>query len=179
MKNWHRLLLGSYVFGSLPYRMLAGQLARSRGRSPVMILFYHRVADESPNPWTISNDRFARQIAWLQRRFDLISLEEAQRRIRHGNRRPAVSITFDDGYAENCQQALPLLIRHKIPCTYFVTTENIFGGRPFPHDTERGEPLRPNTIDQLRRLVSGRNRNWRAYANAHGSRQHRPARPTL
>ena len=65
----------------------------------------------------------------------MVSLAEAQRRLASGrNDRPCVSITFDDGYADNCDQALPLLIRERIPCTYFVTTRNVIDGKPFPHD---------------------------------------------
>ena len=53
---------------------------------------------------------FARQIGWLKKRFSLVSMEEAQLRIARGrNREPCVSITFDDGYADNCQAAIPLL----------------------------------------------------------------------
>ena len=73
---------------------------------------------------------FARQIRWLQKRFSLVSLEEAQRRILEGcNREPCLSITFDDGYADNCRQAIPLLIGNRIPCTYFVTVRNVLSGR--------------------------------------------------
>jgi peptidoglycan/xylan/chitin deacetylase (PgdA/CDA1 family) len=98
---------------------------------------------------------FARQMRWLKRHFELLSLEEVQRRIRSGhNGRPCVSITFDDGYADNCRQALPLLLREKIPCTYFVCNEQIFGGQPFPHDRASGHRFAPNTIDELRQLAS-------------------------
>ena len=75
-----------------------------------MVLFYHRVADTHPNQWTISTKLFERQMRWLRDRFDVISLREAQQRIRRGtNSRMAVSITFDDGYADNCDFAIPLL----------------------------------------------------------------------
>ena len=43
---------------------------------PVSILFYHRVADDDPNPWTISCDAFKQQVDWLANHFDLVSLEE-------------------------------------------------------------------------------------------------------
>ena len=122
---------------------------------PVGILFYHRVDDEHPNPWTISNDGFRQQIDWMQENFDLVDLEECQRRIRSGeNERPTLSITFDDGYADNCLEALPMLIERKIPVTYFVTTEHIMNQRPFPHDVELGQPLQPNSIESLRALAA-------------------------
>ena len=121
---------------------------------PVVVLFYHRVADDGANPWTVSNRRFARQIGWLADRFEMVSLAEAQRRIRGGNRRPCVSITFDDGYAENCREAIPLLLRESIPCTYFVTLGNVLSGEPFAHDLARGDRLPPNDLGQLREMAA-------------------------
>jgi peptidoglycan/xylan/chitin deacetylase (PgdA/CDA1 family) len=142
--------LAAWCYASLPWRRRAAR----RGAAPITILFYHRVADDHPNPWTISNRQFARQIRWLQRRFDLISLEEVQRRMRTGNSpRAAVSITFDDGYAENCEHALPLLIKEKIPCTYFVASRFVLENEPFPHDVSAGRPLPVNTPEQIRALA--------------------------
>lgn len=125
------------------------------GRMPVVVLFYHRVADDFAGGWTVSNRTFARQILWLKRHFEFIPLDEAQQIIRSGeNRRPCVSITFDDGYADNCHEAVPLLIKERIPCTYFVTARNVLEGVPFPHDVAAGHPLPPNSLDQLRAMAA-------------------------
>jgi len=119
-----------------------------------MILFYHRIADRVANGWSMPQAMFARQILWLRRHVELISLEEAQRRIACGkNHRPAVAITFDDGYAENCEQAIPLLLEQQIPFTYFVASQHVLEGHPFPHDVANGFALPPNTVDELRALV--------------------------
>ena len=49
----------------------------------------------------------------------LAGLEEAQRRIRSGrNDRLAACVTFDDGYAENCDQAIPFLLEEEIERKY-------------------------------------------------------------
>ncbi|MEO9595388.1 polysaccharide deacetylase family protein [Rhodopirellula bahusiensis] len=120
------------------------------------VLFYHRVADEQPNPWTISNGEFERHVDYCRENFELISLEEVQQRLDSGHSpRPSVTFTFDDGYSENCNFALPLLIRHKIPCTYFVTTENVRDGHPFEHDLRLKCPLPINTIEQLKAAADG------------------------
>ncbi len=121
----------------------------------MIVLYYHRIADDRANPWTISNAMFVRQMRWLRERFDFISLDEAQRRIRRGyNPQPCVSITFDDGYADNCQQAIPWLIKQRIPCTYFVTLQNVLSGEPFSHDLVMGHRFAPNTLEQLRAMAA-------------------------
>ena len=156
MQNWKEFLINSYRHATSPWRssMLRSMIRDSK--VPISILFYHRVANEYPNEWSISEDQFQIQIDWLQENFDLISLEEVQRRIRNGNKRPAISITFDDGYSENCSNALPMLIERNIPFTYFVTTYHTTHNKPFPHDVERNRPLAPNTIESLRSLANAR-----------------------
>src|SRR5438309_11146629 len=101
MAPWRQALLAAYYHGSRPYRAWLRGRAADEGRAAVMILFYHRVADDRANTWTCPCDLFARQMAWIKRNCDVISLAEAQQRLRTGNRRPAVSVTFDDGYADN------------------------------------------------------------------------------
>jgi len=155
MSPFRSCLLGTYYYGTYPYRWVANRVAGWRGRAPVMVLFYHRVADEYPNGWTCGTETFRRQIDWLKAHFDLVSLDEAQRRIRGGrNTRPTVAITFDDGYADNCRLAIPLLVRERIPCTYFVSTQFVVDGTPFPHDLTAGHRLRPNTLDELREMAN-------------------------
>jgi peptidoglycan/xylan/chitin deacetylase (PgdA/CDA1 family) len=154
MLDWKTVVRPCYYAATLPYRWWARRVAEAAGRAPVVVLAYHRVADDRANPWTISNRMFARHVDWLAERFDVISLVEAQRRLRIGdNSRTAVCITFDDGYAENCHQAIPLLIRRRIPCAYFVTLANVLDGSAFGHDVALGKPLLPNSVEQLRAMA--------------------------
>ncbi len=153
MADWKLPLIHAYYAATWPLRLITGAADAARGRAPITVLFYHRVADNQPNAWTCTNAEFARQMCWLRRHFDLLTLAEAQQRIRQGvNRRPAVCITFDDGYAENCEQAIPLMVREEIPCTYFVATRYAFEQLPFPHDLALDQRLQPNTLQQLREM---------------------------
>lgn len=139
----------------MPWRIASYANARRNGTMPVAILFYHRVADDDPNPWTITCDRFQAQVDWLEANFDIVSLPEAQARIRSGhNTRPTVCITFDDGYADNSTFAIPMLIKRKIPVTYFVTTFHTVQGEPFPHDVKQGRPLATNSPETLRAMAA-------------------------
>jgi peptidoglycan/xylan/chitin deacetylase (PgdA/CDA1 family) len=155
MPFWKLLLLHGYYNGTLPARRRWHRRAAANSRVPIVVLFYHRIADDRKNPWTASTRSFRRQIDWLSDRFDLISLEETQRRLAMGNDRPAVSITFDDGYADNCRVAIPLLLERRIPFTYFVTLENVRDGKPFQHDQDFGDPPAPNSIAELRAMADG------------------------
>jgi peptidoglycan/xylan/chitin deacetylase (PgdA/CDA1 family) len=155
MTSWKARALIGYYWATLPARRRAAMDRAARQVEPVRILFYHRVADEHPNDWTISTRAFAKQIDWLRARFDLVSLAEAQKRIAAGrNRLPTACITFDDGYADNMRFAVPLLVKHEIPFTYFVSTSHVLGGRPFPHDVRSGRLLTPNTPAHLRQLAA-------------------------
>ena len=154
MHLWKRLLLSVYYPATWPYRQLRNRQRATAGQAPIMVVLFHRVAPDRANGWTTHTETFVRDIDWLKKNFELISLAEAQNRIRRPrNDRPCVSVTFDDGYASNCELALPLLIDKGIPCTYFVTTENVLFGKPFAHDLAMGNRFEPNNISQLRDLA--------------------------
>ena len=151
-----RWALAARSWADQPRRWRRRRRWEASGRAPVIVLAYRRVANDRPNSWTILEDQFERQIRWLRRRFDLVDLEQAQRRLRSGrNGRQAVSITFDDGYADNMRFALPLLNRLGVPCTYFVSLAQAAQRTPFPHDAARGEDLAPNSIEELREIADG------------------------
>ncbi len=155
MRMWKECLLAAHYWATLPARRRAAIDRAATETEPVRVLFYHRVADEHPNDWTISTKAFATQVRWLRQRFDLVSLAEAQVRIATGrNRWPTACITFDDGYAENCRFAVPLLLRYRIPFTYFVSTDFVLRGNPFPHDVNAGCPLPVNTPEQIRAMAA-------------------------
>lgn len=133
-------------------RRILGML--DAGVAPISVLFYHRVADTHPNAWTMPTRLFQRQIDWLSGRFEFITLDEAQRRLkRRESYRQSVVLTFDDGYAENCESAIPLLLRRHIPFTYFITTQNVREQASFTHDVNAGQPLKPNSIAELRAMA--------------------------
>jgi len=116
----------------------------------MLVPFYHRVADDRPNGWTMSRSMFAQQLDYCLEHFEPVGLDEIQRRVRvNESNRPTITFTFDDGYAENCDFALPLLVEKKMPTVYFVTTSFIKQQTPFPHDIDRGVPLAPNTVAQI------------------------------
>jgi peptidoglycan/xylan/chitin deacetylase (PgdA/CDA1 family) len=153
--SWRRSLAAHvYYYASLPYRRWWNRRAAARRAAPAVVLFYHRIADDRANAWTVSHRAFVRQLRWLALCFELVTLGEVRRRVMHGNPRPCASITFDDGYSENCRHAIPFLIRSRIPCTYFVTLGNVLRQEPFPHDRATGRAFPPNTIEELQAMAA-------------------------
>jgi peptidoglycan/xylan/chitin deacetylase (PgdA/CDA1 family) len=54
--------------------------------------------------------------------FDLVSLDEALRRLTLTDPHPFCTVTADDGYRDNITHALPVMRRHGAPLTIYVTT---------------------------------------------------------
>ena len=148
-------LITPYRLATSPLRFAREVVQRASGSCPVSILFYHRVASHHLTPWSITRDDFEAHVLWLRERFDLVDLAEAQRRIVEGSDRPAVHLTFDDGYEENDQWAIPWLLHHQIPVTYYVSTGFVSQDQPFPHDRDLGLHLVANRIETLRRWRGG------------------------
>ena len=113
-------------------------------------LWLGEASHRDPGPWTIGCDDFQRQIDWLQDHFEIVDLQECQRRIRSGfNKRPTVAITFDDGYSDNCDFALPMLIERRIPVTYFVTTKHTLHQQAFEHDLKIQKHLGSSNTNKM------------------------------
>jgi len=80
----------------------------------------------------VSPEHFEQQLAALCRVADVVPLSALDWRLRAGrNGRPAVALTFDDGYADNLHVALPLLERYGLPATVFLATGWIDRPDPF------------------------------------------------
>ena len=83
-----------------------------------VILCYHSV-DPEPSYLGLTPELFDAHLAWLEQHCQVVSLEElvAGPRQRGG---PYVAITFDDGYADNHEHALPLLHARGMTASFFV-----------------------------------------------------------
>jgi glycosyltransferase involved in cell wall biosynthesis len=99
-------------------------------------------------PDHITPERFRRHLKYLKSRYDIVTVGEALARLRAGRagRKPLLSLTFDDGYADNTAAALPILIDEGCRATMYPTLEAIEEGLPpWPH----------RLTSNLRRLVRG------------------------
>lgn len=95
-----------------------------------MVVTYHRVVD-APDPMLSEPDvqAFRAQVTFLARHLRVLPLRDALQRLKSGSLpKRAVSITFDDGYANNYSCALPVLKVLGLPATVFVATGYLNGG---------------------------------------------------
>ena len=113
---------------------LAGLASPSGARARLSILIYHRVlpADDGFNTWDVNAGEFEAQMRALAEQFSPLPLSEAvQRLAARSLPARAVCVTFDDGYADNADVALPILRKHRVPATFFIATGYLDGGRMF------------------------------------------------
>jgi peptidoglycan/xylan/chitin deacetylase (PgdA/CDA1 family) len=116
----------------LPSRALLNLFSPGGSRGRLTILIYHRVLPQPDAlfPGESDAENFDHQMGQLAGCFKIIPLLDAVRGLRQGKLPPrAACITFDDGYADNAEIALPILQKHSIPATFFVSTGFLDGGR--------------------------------------------------
>lgn len=115
-------------------RVFLKKLSPAGPEARLSILIYHRVLEEVDPlfPDQIDAARFAAQMGMLSRVFKMLPLSEAVKCLKSGTLPArAACITFDDGYADNAEVALPILRRHGIPATFFISTGYLNGGIMF------------------------------------------------
>lgn len=113
-------------------RRLLSARSPAGGRGRLSILIFHRVLAEPDPLFPDEPDaaRFDSVCAWLGQWLNVLPLAEAVTRLKDRSLPArAACITFDDGYADNCTQALPILERHSLPATFFIATGFLDGGR--------------------------------------------------
>ncbi len=133
-------------------------------RPSVAVLTYHRIVEDDVDPWSLSvtPQRFAEQLAAIREVAMPLPLAEALARIQDGSLdRPAVVVTFDDGYADNLHTAQPILERFGVPATVFVASGAIDAGAEFWWDALELVILGPHPLPAgLELQLAGRPLQW-------------------
>lgn len=129
------------VGADLLYRTgLLSFLARRRLKGRAVVLMYHRVLPAELAACSFSHpgiivtpDTFAKHMAFLKRELRPLSLDEFRQHMEAGAPFPdgACLVTFDDGWIDNHDYALPILREQGIPAVVFVATDYLDSDRPF------------------------------------------------
>ena len=113
-------------------KTLFGGLSRAGSAARLSVLIFHRVLPgvDPLFPDEIDSSRFDLICGWLKSWFNVLPLDVAVAHLKAGTLPArAACITFDDGYADNFHIALPILQRHGLTATFFISTGFLDGGR--------------------------------------------------
>ncbi|NYE60117.1 peptidoglycan/xylan/chitin deacetylase (PgdA/CDA1 family) [Duganella sp. 1224] len=119
------------------------------------ILMYHRVlaAPDALLPSLPDIRRFDRQMALLKRCFHVLPVTRALSLLQQQRLPPrAACITFDDGYADNAEYALPILHKHGLSAAFFIASGYLDGGQMWNDDVidhARQAGVGPRALDRL------------------------------
>jgi peptidoglycan/xylan/chitin deacetylase (PgdA/CDA1 family) len=99
-------------------------------RGPALVvLTYHRVAEPRTDRFytpviSATPDRFYEQTKWLRENVHLLTLADVIAQLESGSpwSRPGVLLTFDDGYRDNFDVAVPILREFQVPAAFFIST---------------------------------------------------------
>ncbi len=132
LKDFARKCL--YASGAL------GLYHRLRNRDSLTVVMFHRTLRRDDPRWaacdpdyTLADDLFERSIAFFKRHYRVVPLDAVLRARRDGTRLPphALLITFDDGWLDNVDYALPALRRAGLPAVMFVAADAVGARQPF------------------------------------------------
>jgi peptidoglycan/xylan/chitin deacetylase (PgdA/CDA1 family) len=121
----------SRIARSALVRTLGAALSPGGANGRLSILIFHRVLS-APDPLLhdeVDARLFAQRMELLRSEFNVLPLSEAIERLAQGRLPPrAACVTFDDGYADNHDVALPILRRLGVPATFFIASGYLEGG---------------------------------------------------
>lgn len=139
-------------------KFLTNMMSPAGPRGRLSALLFHRVLP-MPDPLlggVPDAARFDTICRWMRDWFNVLPLNEALPMWREG-RLPAraAAITFDDGYADNHDVALPILQRNGLPATFFVSPGYLDGGWMFNDSVVEFVRRAPGLTLDLRQTVLG------------------------
>ncbi len=102
-----------------------------------VILLYHRVGAGTASSVDLPAATFDEQMAALANTGRVVTLADALAVLNGEQRGPCIAVTFDDGTADLVETALPIMVRHGVPATWYLATSFIDEQKPF----DSGPPL--------------------------------------
>ena len=155
-----------YVSGML------GLYHRRRNADRLTVVMFHRILNPEDPRWntcdpdyTLATRWFVESLGFFKKHYTVVSLSEVLASRRDGTPLPPfpLLITFDDGWADNADYALPELRRAGMPAVLFVVADAVDTRQPFFQERliaawRRGALKVEEIAEALRSQASG---EWR------------------
>ncbi len=96
----------------------------SGSKKPMLFLLYHHIATPETDPWemSVSPEHFREQLEILAKEYLVRPLSALPDVSSLPSAKPVVFISFDDGYLDNYETAVPLLENYQLPAVFFIPT---------------------------------------------------------
>jgi peptidoglycan/xylan/chitin deacetylase (PgdA/CDA1 family) len=98
------------------------RVVRNINKDKITILCFHRVSDDISYAWPpLHPVIFEKLLNYLRTHYEVIPLQNINDPAK--TTKPLLAITFDDGYYDFIENALPILVKYNLPATHFVVTD--------------------------------------------------------
>ncbi|HVU55843.1 MAG TPA: polysaccharide deacetylase family protein [Puia sp.] len=133
--------------------------------TPAVVLLYHRVIrlPSDPQLLAVKPDNFYDHVSWLKSHYTLLNIDEFTALVGEGKKMPkrAVVLTFDDGYADNRLEALPILETLQGQALFYITTSRLDTAQELWWDELERIFLLPGTLPPILDIeIKGRQYHW-------------------
>jgi peptidoglycan/xylan/chitin deacetylase (PgdA/CDA1 family) len=103
--------------------------------NPAVVLLYHRVTDleQDPQQLSVTPANFFEHVTMIRKTYTPVLIEEFADLLIHGKELPkkTVILSFDDGYADNLNEALPILESNGSQALFYIATNLINSNKEF------------------------------------------------
>lgn len=116
--------------------MILNNMLRLLAKDKLAVFLFHKVprSIDPLFPCDLDIHGFRRLLDFVRASYEVLPLDDAVARLQANTiTRASACITFDDGYADWVDGAVPLLKELSLPATFFITT-GLFFGRPMWHE---------------------------------------------
>ncbi len=119
-----KMVLPGFLFFGLDSILL------SRSKKTCCIINFHGVRKSNSgyfNNRHIPVQEFEKTLKYLSKKYNIVSLTKAfeAHRLNKPFKKRTIAITFDDGYMNNFETALPVLKKYNIPATFYLITKGL------------------------------------------------------
>lgn len=135
-----RAMLKDFARKCLYFSGALGLYHRLRNADSLTVVMFHRTLRPDDPRWascdpdyTLGEDLFVSSLAFFERHYRVVSLQDVLRARREGTGLPrrALLISFDDGWLDNVDYALPALSSAGLPAVMFVAADAVGARQPF------------------------------------------------